>query len=136
MRRLIALKRCVSSSSVSIFSSSRAIFAFGASVPRSFSSAWPTESLVVSAKVKSSAGEVEGGKDRAVAALLLPAQFQGHFITERNGPPLHAFQSHPNEGSTHADTINAGHTRAARFADSGDHAVRLLDGRNRNGLRR
>ena len=29
-RRLIALKRCVSSSSVSIFSSSRAIFAFGA----------------------------------------------------------------------------------------------------------
>jgi hypothetical protein len=46
---LIALKRCVSSSRASIFSSSRVMLDLGPSVPRNFSSALPTESLVVSA---------------------------------------------------------------------------------------
>src|SRR5262245_64037085 len=45
---LIALKRFVSLSRSSIFSSSRVILDLGSSVPRNFSSALPTESLVLS----------------------------------------------------------------------------------------
>src|SRR5258708_27750467 len=41
--------RFISSSSVPIFSSNRAFFDFGGSLPRNFSSAFSTESLVVSA---------------------------------------------------------------------------------------
>jgi hypothetical protein len=46
---LAALNRCVSLSSASMLSSSRVNLDFRGSVTRSFSSAWPTESLVVSA---------------------------------------------------------------------------------------
>ena len=55
---LIALKRCVSSSRASIFSSSRVILDLSSSVPRNFSSALPTESLVVSAMATSHQGAV------------------------------------------------------------------------------
>jgi hypothetical protein len=48
-RSLCAFKRFISSSSASIFSVSRAFLDFGASAPRSFSSAFSTESLGVSA---------------------------------------------------------------------------------------
>jgi hypothetical protein len=54
-RRLAALERCISSSSASVFSLSRVIFDSGTSVLRSLSSTWPTESLFISAIVKSSA---------------------------------------------------------------------------------
>src|SRR5262245_23889671 len=47
--RLMALRRCASLSASSIFSSSCFALDFGSSLPRSFSSALPTESLVVSA---------------------------------------------------------------------------------------
>src|SRR4029079_4067345 len=46
---LILLRRCISSSRASLFSSSRVVLDFGSSVPRNFSSALPTESFVVSA---------------------------------------------------------------------------------------
>jgi hypothetical protein len=39
-------------------------------------------------------------------------------------------------GSGHADTINPYPTRATRFADLRDHAVRLMERRDRHGLRR
>jgi hypothetical protein len=52
-RRLAALKRRISSSRASFFSWSRVVLDLGASVPRNFSRAWPTESLVVSAMAKS-----------------------------------------------------------------------------------
>jgi hypothetical protein len=50
-RSLCAFKRFISSSSASIFSVSRAFLDFGASAPRSFSSAFSTESLGVSAMI-------------------------------------------------------------------------------------
>ena len=37
-------------------------------------------------------------------------------------------------GGANADTINAVHARPACFTDSGDHAVRLLNGRKRHRL--
>jgi hypothetical protein len=37
-------------------------------------------------------------------------------------------------GGTDADTINAVHACSACFTDSGDHAVRLLNGRKRDRL--
>ena len=38
--------------------------------------------------------------------------------------------------SSHADTINSYTTRAARFADLRDHAVRMMKRRDRHGLHR
>jgi len=130
-RCLIALKRCVSSSSVSIFSSSRAIFAFGASLPRSFSSAWPTESLVVSATAKSSPGEI---KDRKVERTPLPSSARFSLVSV----VLHASASIPSCtpasltfcGSGHADTIDSCPARSASDGSLRYHALRLVDRRD------
>jgi hypothetical protein len=55
-RRVAALKRCISSSIFSAFSSSCMVFdRFGASLLRNLSSTLPTESLLISAIVNSSA---------------------------------------------------------------------------------
>ncbi len=67
-RRVAALKRCISSSILSTFSSSCMIFDFlGALLLRSLSSALPTESLFISAIVTSSA--LRGTPDPASSAV-------------------------------------------------------------------
>ena len=72
-RRVAALKRCISSSIVSTFSSSCMIFDFlGASLLRSLSSTLPTESLFISAMLTSSA--LRGAPDPQVSGLVRPGQ--------------------------------------------------------------
>src|SRR5262245_17558748 len=111
--RLIALKRCASLSRASIFSSSRVILDLGSSVPRNFSSALSTESLVVSAIANLTLEQNNQLRNRrrcdceAVPAFAvgIPCQYQDRFRAGRNACSLlHRYRhSTETEGSLEPD---------------------------------
>ena len=96
--------------------------------------------LIISVIAVTSRGKWRTRRVVANAALLLPVPgFRG---TSFNATAAHCMHSNctpggvPAGGSTHADTINHVHTRAACFADLREHAVLLMKRRERHGLRR